>query len=394
MTASDPAADALYTHAPNAVLALADGTVFHGYGIGTEGEAIGELCFNTAMTGYQEVMTDPSYAGQIITFTFPHIGNVGTNDEDVESEAIHASGLIVREAITAPSNYRATSDFNEWLKGHEVTGICGIDTRLLTNHLRTHGPQNAVIHYDADSIQKMDIGSLCTLANEYPTLKGMELAKPASTEEPYIWNMGLWEWNKGYVNPAEQTHHVVALGFGEKQNILRHLTARGCKVTVMPADSRATDILKRKPDGIFLSNGPGDPAATGEYAIPEITALIASGTPIFGICLGHQLLALAAGATTEKMEQGHRGANHPVKHLTSGKVEITAQNHGFVVSQDNLPDGVEVTHLSLFDNTVQGIRLKGKPVFSVQYHPESSPGPHDSRYLFDEFVKNMDANNS
>ncbi len=377
----------------NAALLLADGTVFWGTGIGAHGSAVGEICFNTAMTGYQEVMTDPSYQGQIIAFTFPHIGNVGCNNEDIESldiPARGASGLVIREPITDPSNFRATRHLNDWLIHRGVTGICGIDTRALTRNIRKKGAQNALIAFFADTAKTLDIHALQKQLAKVPHLEGMELAKGVSTPESYDWQIARWKLGVGYENLAKPLYHVVAIDYGEKLNILRSLASLGCKITVVPSETSAEDILKLRPQGVFLSNGPGDPAATGKYAVPVIRKLIDSGVPIFGICLGHQMLALALGGKTEKMHQGHRGANHPIKNLKTGQVEITSQNHGFVVSEASLPKEVMVTHTSLFDGTVAGIRMKNKPVFAVQYHPEASPGPHDSLYLFLEFVHSME----
>lgn len=383
----------------SAALLLADGTVFEGIGIGAPVTALGELCFNTTMTGYQEVLTDPSYAGQIITFTFPHIGNVGCNEEDIESgnSVAHkksvslnhkgACGLIIREPITEPSNFRATQHLDDWLKARGIVGICGIDTRALTRYIRIKGAQNAVIVSGKSRVSKIELDKARKKLAAYPSLKGMELAKSVATKQPYEWNEPRWTLDSRHLTGATSCH-VVAIDYGVKLNILRCLASVGCKVTVVPADMEAEDILKLKPDGIFLSNGPGDPAATGKYALPIIQALIKSGLPIFGICLGHQLLALALGGQTEKMHQGHRGANHPVKDLKTGKIEITSQNHGFVVSE-NLPPEIEVTHRSLFDGTIQGLRHKTKPIFCVQGHPEASPGPHDSLYLFERFVKSI-----
>jgi len=377
----------------NAALLLADGTIFWGTGIGANGAVTGEICFNTAMTGYQEVLTDPSYEGQIITFTFPHIGNVGCNAEDIESEGLPmkgASGLIVREPITSPSNFRALEHFNDWLMKRGVTGICGVDTRALTRHIRKNGAQNALIAFFAHApLQSSDLEVLREQLAAVPDLKGMELAKKVTTGNAYEWQTGRWKLGEGYSAIARPDYHVVAVDYGEKLNILRSLASLGCKITVVSAETSAEDILALKPNGVFLSNGPGDPAATGIYAIPIIQKLVNSNMPVFGICLGHQLLGLACGGKTEKMHQGHRGANHPIKNLETGKVEITSQNHGFVVSESSLPDNVVVTHKSLFDGTVAGLRFKDKPVFSVQYHPESSPGPHDSLYLFQQFVALM-----
>lgn len=369
----------------NAALVLADGTTLYGRGVGKYGTTVGEICFNTSMTGYQEVLTDPSYAGQIITFTFPHIGNTGTNDEDIESREVLARGLILREPITYASNYRNTRHFGHWLEEHDVTGLYGIDTRWLTQHIRHQGPQNAVIHFRKEE-EAFDIEALQQMAQNHPSLKGMEMAREASHGSRYSWKESRWISGVGFGSSDGSGPHIVAIDYGEKLNILRCLANLNCKVTVVPADTPAEEILKLKPEGIFLSNGPGDPAATAEYAVPIIQKLVDSGLPVFGICLGHQLLALACGASTEKMQQGHRGANHPVKNLKTGAVEITSQNHGFVVSHGSLPESVETTHISLFDGTIEGLRVKGKPVFSVQYHPESSPGPHDSLYLFEDFL--------
>lgn len=366
------------------VIVFADGKTLFGKGLGAEVKTVGEVCFNTSMTGYQEIMTDPSYAGQIINFTFPHIGNVGTNDEDIETITPAARGCVMREDITAPSSWRAHKHFDEWLKRYDLPGICGIDTRALTRHIRDNGAPNAVICHDPSG--DFDLEALCEEAKSWPGLDGMDLAKEVSCTQTYTWDETTWELGKGYGAQDNPTLHVVAMDFGAKRNILRCLAAAGCKVTVVPATATADDILSHKPDGVFLSNGPGDPAATGEYAVPTIQALIEKNIPIFGICLGHQLLALALGAKTQKMHLGHRGANQPVKDLTTGKVEITSQNHGFEVITGSLPDGVEQSHVSLFDGSNEGLAMKDKPVFSVQYHPEASPGPQDSHYLFERFV--------
>ena len=371
-------------------LVLADGTVFWGYGIGAEGTTLGEVCFNTSMTGYQEILTDPSYAGQIITFTFPHIGNVGTNDEDIETITPAARGLILRRDITSPSNWRAAKPLNAWLKSHNMVGLAGLDTRQLTRRIRDSGAPTGTICHAPDG--KFDLDALTAEASAWPGLNGMDLAAEVSCRQPYDWTQSSWSLKAGYGEQTSPKHHIVAIDYGAKHNILRCLAAAGCKVTVVPADSSADDILSRNPDGIFLSNGPGDPAATGKYAVLTIQALLKTEKPIFGICLGHQLLSRALGAETEKMHLGHRGANHPVKDIETGKVEITSQNHGFVVKRDSLPDGVSETHHSLFDGSVEGIRLNGKPVFSVQYHPEASPGPQDSHYLFERFVGMINAN--
>jgi len=374
--------------APTALLVLADGTVLEGFGLGAPGSAVGEVCFNTAMTGYQEILTDPSYAGQIITFTFPHIGNVGTNDDDIETvnmaAATGARGAILQSDITEPSNYRATRHLDAWLRARGIVGLAGIDTRALTAMIREKGMPNAVIAFAPDG--KFDLDALKKEAREWPGLVGMDLVPMVTTGQRYSWDETPWEWGKGYGRNENAPYNVVAIDYGVKRNILRLLSANGCKVTVVPATTSADDILALKPDGVFLSNGPGDPAETGKYAVPVIQKLIDSGTPTFGICLGHQMLGIALGAKTMKMHQGHHGANHPVKDLTTGKVEITSMNHGFAVDRDSLPANAEETHVSLFDGSNAGIQLKGKPVFSVQYHPEASPGPRDSRYLFERFV--------
>ena len=380
---------------PTALLVLADGTVLDGFGFGAEGSAVGEVCFNTAMTGYQEILTDPSYAGQIITFTFPHIGNVGVNDEDIETVNLAASpgarGVVLHSAITNPSNYRAARHLDGWLKSRGIIGLAGLDTRALTALIREQGMPNAVIAHARDG--KFDLDALKKEAREWPGLVGMDLVPMVTTAQRYDWDETPWQWGKGYGRLDAPRYKVVAIDYGIKRNILRLLAANGCKVTVVPAKTSADDILALKPDGVFLSNGPGDPAETGKYAVPVIQQLIASGTPTFGICLGHQMLGIAVGAKTVKMHQGHHGANHPVKDLGTGKVEITSMNHGFAVDRATLPAEAEETHVSLFDGSNAGIRLKGKPVFSVQYHPEASPGPRDSRYLFERFVGMMKARN-
>ena len=374
-----------------ALLVLADGTVIEGQGIGAEGSAVGEVCFNTAMTGYQEVLTDPSYAGQIVTFTFPHIGNVGANDDDIETTNLAASagvvGAIVKAAITEPANYRAAKHFDKWLKARGIIGLSGIDTRALTAMIRENGMPNGVIAHNAKG--KLDVAKLKKMAASWPGLEGMDLAKDVSLTQRMEWDEKLWDWHNGHTSADGGAFKVVAVDYGLKRNILRCLTSAGCDVTVLPADAKAEDILAMNPDGVFLSNGPGDPAATGQYAVPEIRKLVDSGKPVFGICLGHQMLAIALGARTEKMHQGHHGANHPVKDFTTGKVEITSMNHGFAVNRDSLPAGVVETHVSLFDGSNAGIALEGRPVFSVQYHPEASPGPQDSHYLFARFVDAM-----
>ncbi|MGA6979388.1 MAG: glutamine-hydrolyzing carbamoyl-phosphate synthase small subunit [Pseudolabrys sp.] len=378
---------------PNAtaLLVLADGTVFEGFGLGATGHAVGEVCFNTAMTGYEEILTDPSYAGQIITFTFPHIGNVGTNEEDIETVNMAATpgarGIVVHTAITSPSNYRATKHLNDWLKARGIVGLAGIDTRALTSLIRVNGMPNAVIANEPSG--KFDLAALKKEAKEWPGLIGMDLVPMVTSGQRFTWDETPWNWDKGYARQTNPEFHVVAIDYGTKRNILRLLAGSGCQVTVVPAKTSAEDIMTLKPDGVFLSNGPGDPAATGEYAVPVIKKLIESGTPTFGICLGHQMLGIAVGGKTMKMHQGHHGANHPVKDLTTGKVEITSMNHGFAVDKESLPKNVEQTHFSLFDGSNCGIALKDKPVFSVQYHPEASPGPRDSHYLFTRFVEMM-----
>jgi carbamoyl-phosphate synthase small subunit len=347
-----------------AVLVLADGTVVEGAGLGAEGSAVGEVCFNTAMTGYQEILTDPSYAGQIVTFTFPHIGNVGTNDDDIETSNLASAsgvrGCVMRAPITAPANYRATRHLDQWLKSRGVIGLSGIDTRALTALIRDKGMPNAVIAHDR--LGRFDLPGLKAQAAAWPGLVGMDLAKEVSVTQRYDWDEMTWVWGKGFPRQLSPAHHVVAIDYGLKRNILRCLASAGCKVTVVPATASAEDVMALKPDGVFLSNGPGDPAATGEYAVPVIREIVASGKPVFGICLGHQMLALALGARTGKMHQGHHGANHPVKDFTTGKVEITSMNHGFTVARDSLPEGVVETHVSLFDGSNCGLALAGKPV--------------------------------
>ena len=368
------------------VLVLASGQVIFGRGFGAVGAAVGEVCFNTAMTGYQEVMTDPSYAGQIVNFTFPHIGNVGSNAEDVEAQNPHALGCIVREDVTAPSSFRSAQRFDDWLKINGRIGLAGIDTRALTRMIRVEGAPNGVIAHDPDGL--FDIPALIEQAKAWPGLEGMDLAKEVSTLQSYTWEDGLWTLGQGYATHAAnpQGAHVVAIDYGLKRNILRNLVAAGARVTVVPATASFEDVMRHDPDGVFLSNGPGDPAATGEYAVPVIQKLLEVGKPLFGICLGHQMLGLAVGAKTYKMHQGHRGANHPVKRSDDGRVEITSMNHGFAVDADTLPANAEATHVSLFDGSLAGLRLTDKPAFSVQYHPEASPGPQDSHYLFEQFV--------
>jgi carbamoyl-phosphate synthase small subunit len=376
---------------PTALLVLADGTVLEGFGLGAEGQAVGEVCFNTAMTGYEEILTDPSYAGQIITFTFPHIGNVGTNEDDIEALNMAARpgacGVILRADITDPSNYRATRHLDQWLKARGIIGLAGIDTRALTALIRTKGMPNAVISHAASGA--FDLEALKKEAAAWPGLEGMDLVPMVTSGQRFVWDEMPWVWDKGYARQTGHEFNVVAIDYGIKRNILRLLAGEGCKVTVVPATTSAEDILAMKPDGVFLSNGPGDPAETGKYAVPVIKKVVASGLPTFGICLGHQMLGLALGGKTVKMHQGHHGANHPVKDMTTGKVEITSMNHGFAVDKTTLPKNVEQTHVSLFDDSNCGIALSDKPVFSVQYHPEASPGPRDSHYLFKRFTDLM-----
>jgi carbamoyl-phosphate synthase small subunit len=376
------------TEVPTAVLVLADGTVIEGRGLGATGSAVAEVCFNTALTGYQEILTDPSYAGQIITFTFPHIGNIGANDEDVEdlnpAARNGAVGAIFKADITNPSNYRSESGLDEWLKRRGIIAMAGIDTRALTALIREKGFANAVIAHAPDG--KFDLEALKRQAAEWTGLVGLDLAREVTSGQSSTWRELPWVWNEGYGEQEETAFHVVAIDYGVKRSILRLLAGLGAEVTVVPATAAAEDILAMKPDGIFLSNGPGDPAATGEYAVPVIRELLKTDLPIFGICLGHQMLALALGGKTEKMHQGHHGANHPVKDHTTGKVEIVSMNHGFAVDGDSLPEGVEETHVSLFDGSNCGLELTGRPVFSVQHHPEAFPGPQDSHYLFRRFV--------
>jgi carbamoyl-phosphate synthase small subunit len=389
MQQKSPTAPAPWADAPlTARLVLADGTVIAGQGLGATGSAAGEVCFNTAMTGYQEILTDPSYAGQIITFTFPHIGNVGVNLEDTETSNLAARsgvrGCVLRAVITDPSNYRSAETLDQWLKSRGIIAIAGIDTRALTARIREKGMPNGVIAHEPSG--QFDIDKLKAEAAAWPGLDGMDLVPEVTSGQSYTWDETRWAWGKGYGRDETPEFHVVAIDYGLKRNILRCLASAGCKVTVVPATTQADEILERKPDGVFLSNGPGDPAATGQYAVPEIKKLVDSGLPVFGICLGHQMLALALGAKTRKMHQGHHGANHPVKDFTTDKVEITSMNHGFTVDRETLPAGVEETHVSLFDGSNCGLQVKGRPVFSVQYHPEASPGPQDSHYLFERFI--------
>src|SRR5690554_764305 len=376
---------------PTAVLLLRDGTRLEGRGIGATGMAAGEVCFNTAMTGYQEILTDPSYAGQIITFTFPHIGNVGANDEDIETVnmagASGVRGAVIRADITSPSNYRSAANLDAWLKKRGIIAIAGLDTRALTALIRDNGMADAVIAHAPDG--KFDEAAIKAELDAFPGLEGLDLAKEVSTTQTYKWDETRWRWNEGYGQVTDPEFHVVAIDYGSKRNLLRCLADQNVRITVVPATATAEDVMSHNPDGIFLSNGPGDPAATGVYAVPTIKALLDSGKPVFGICLGHQLLGLALGGKTTKMHQGHHGANHPVKDLTTGKVEITSMNHGFSVDRDSLPSGVVETHVSLFDGSNAGLAVEGQPVFSVQYHPEASPGPHDAHYLFTRFLNHV-----
>ncbi len=386
---TEPAFDLPRPPGATAALVLADGTVLWGKGIGAAGMSVGEVVFNTSMTGYQETLTDPSYAGQIITFTFPHIGNVGANVEDIETVTPAARGLIVRADITDPANWRASRHLDEWLESYGLIGLAGVDTRALTRRIRDGGAPNGVVVHAPDG--NLDLKAAWKMAAGWPGLEGMDLARDVTCRQQYGWDETEWSLKDGYGKLADPRLHVVAVDFGAKRNILRCLASAGCKVTVLPATATAEDVLRHQPDGVFLSNGPGDPAATGEYAVPMIRGVLDAGKPLFGICLGHQMLSLALGAKTFKMDTGHRGANHPVKDLATGKVEITSQNHGFVVDEASLPANVEVTHRSLFDKSVEGIKVKDRPVFSVQYHPEASPGPQDSHYLFHRFVEMIDA---
>ncbi len=374
------------------VLVLANGTVLQGIGCGATGDAVGEVCFNTAMTGYQEILTDPSYMDQIIAFTFPHVGNVGANLEDVEEFGVGAGtaarGAVFRDAPTGPANWRAKSDLSSWMARRGVIGISGVDTRALTRSIREHGMPHGVIAHSPDG--KFDLEALKARAKAWAGLENLDLARDATCAQSFTFDEALWVWPEGYGKNDAPKYDVVVIDYGIKRNILRSLNSIGARVMVVPATTSAEDILARNPDGVLLSNGPGDPAATGTYSVPVIQKLVESGKPVFGICLGHQMLALALGARTRKMEQGHHGANHPVKDLTTGKVEIVSMNHGFTVDRESLPTPVSETHVSLFDGTNAGIALKDKPVFSVQHHPEASPGPTDSLYLFERFAGLMD----
>ncbi len=373
------------------ILVLEDKTIFKGVGIGYQGMATGEVCFNTSLTGYQEIISDPSYAGQIINFTFPHIGNVGTNKEDLESDKVWTKGVIFNSEITSPSNYRSLVNLDLWLKKNKIVGITGLDTRGLTNSIRDKGAPKGTISFSKKG--NFNINKLVNTTTKWSGLKNLDLAEQVTTKKNYVWS-GFKTWKKetGYLKSKKNSLHVVAIDYGIKKNILRYFSDLNCKVTVVSCKTNAKDILKLKPNGVFLSNGPGDPAATGKYAIGIIKELIKNNLPIFGICLGHQILALTLGAKTKKMKLGHRGANHPVKNLIKDNVEITSQNHGFEIVRESLPKNIKVTHKSLFDNCIEGIRLKNKPIFSVQYHPESNPGPQDSVYLFEEFINNMKKN--
>ena len=371
-----------------AILVLENKSIFRGIGLGYEGNATGEICFNTSLTGYQEIISDPSYAGQIINFTFPHIGNVGTNNEDLESDKIWTRGVIFNSEITSPSNYRSLKNLDEWLKKNKIVGITGLDTRSLTNFIRDKGAPKGTISNNKKG--NFNIKKLINISTKWPGLNGLDLAQEVTTKKTYTWKgLKTWEKGKGFKKNKKKSIRIVAIDYGIKKNILRYFSNYNCEVKVVSCKQTAEEILKLKPDGIFLSNGPGDPAATGKYAIETVQKLISSNLSIFGICLGHQILALALKAKTKKMKLGHRGANHPVKNLINNKVEITSQNHGFEIIKESLSKNIKITHRSLFDNCIEGIKLKNKPVFSVQYHPESNPGPQDSHYLFSDFIKEV-----
>ena len=386
--AGNAARGRVFSVAADAALVLATGEVFWGRGAGARGKRVGEVCFNTSITGYQEIMTDPSYAGQIITFTFPHIGNVGANPEDLESTTPAVLGCVLRTDITEPASWRAAGHLDQWLKSMDLPAVTGVDTRRLTRRIRDGGaPTGCIVHARDGAI---DVEALRAEAAAWPGLEGMDLAKDVTCRQTYAWDETEWALGRGFGRQGKPRFHVVAVDYGAKRNILRCLASAGCRVTVVPATATAADILKHAPDGVFLSNGPGDPAATGRYAVPAIKGVLEKNLPVFGICLGHQMLALALGCTTSKMHMGHRGANQPVKDLETGKVEITSQNHGFVVDRESMPKGVVETHRSLFDGSVEGLRAEGRPVFSVQYHPEASPGPQDAHYLFERFIGLME----
>ncbi len=371
-----------------AILVLENKSIFKGIGLGYQGNATGEICFNTSLTGYQEIISDPSYAGQIINFTFPHIGNVGTNNEDLESDKIWTRGVIFNSEITSPSNYRSLKNLDEWLKKNKIVGITGLDTRSLTNFIRDKGAPKGTISNNKNG--NFNIKKLINISTKWPGLNGLDLAKDVTTTKTYTWKgLKTWEKGKGFKKNKKKLLRIIAIDYGIKKNILRYFSNYNCEVKVVSCNQTAEEILKLKPNGIFLSNGPGDPAATGTYAIKIVQKLIRSNLPVFGICLGHQILALALNGKTKKMKLGHRGANHPVKNLNNNKVEITSQNHGFEVVKESLSKNIQITHKSLFDNSIEGIKLKNKPVFSVQYHPESNPGPQDSHYLFSEFIKDV-----
>jgi carbamoyl-phosphate synthase small subunit len=383
-SASERAAELFPLARKGAVLVLADGTRFDGYALGAATTAVGEVCFNTAMSGYQEILADPSYAGQIVAFTFPHIGIVGTNDEDIEAITPAVRGVVIRAYADQPSNYRSMATLDRWLKRHNIPGIFGIDTRRLTARIRDNGMPHGVIAHEGPA--GLDTDALVQHARAFPGLEGLDLAKDVSCRQTFTWDETPWRWNQGYGRQENPTWRAAVVDYGVKRNILRLLAGSGADIVVLPAQSTAEDVLRHRPHGVLLSNGPGDPAATGSYAIPMIRGLIDNGLPLFGICLGHQMLGLALGGRTRKMSQGHHGANHPVKDLETGKVEIVSMNHGFTVDRETLPGRVKETHVSLFDGTNCGLRVEGAPIFSVQYHPEASPGPMDSHYLFDRFA--------